>query len=266
MRRPAVAGSFYPRKPEDLKRDLDAAFSGASGSEPIPILGAVVPHAGYVYSGAVAAEVYARLPKRETFVLIGPSHRPHLGLPVALSRDSWMTPLGVAECDTEMADALAGSIIGADESAHLQEHSLEVQIPFLQSRFSEFKILPICMGLQDEETAVEVGEAVGEAAKSLNRDCTIIASSDFTHYEPQEEARRKDARLIEAILRMDVSAAYKTVYGLDLTACGYGPISATITASKILGAETGKLLRYSTSGDVIGDFSQVVGYGAIAFL
>ncbi len=265
MRRPAVAGSFYPRQPEDLKEELEAAFSGASGSEPLPILGAVVPHAGYVYSGAVAAEVYARLPKRETFVLIGPNHR-GLGLPVALSRDSWMTPLGVVDCDVEMADLLKGSIIGADESAHLQEHSLEVQIPFLQARFESFKILPICMGLQDEETAVEVGEAVGEAAKSLGRDCTIIASSDFTHYEPQEEARRKDARVIEAILRMDVSAVYKTVYGLDLTACGYGPISATITASKILGAETGKLLRYSTSGDVIGDFSQVVGYGAIAFI
>jgi AmmeMemoRadiSam system protein B len=265
MRRPAVAGSFYPRQPEDLLEELKAAFSGASGSEPLPIRGAVVPHAGYMYSGAVAAEVYSRLPKRETFVLIGPNHHGQ-GLPVALSRDSWMTPLGVVECDTEMADLLAGSIIGADESAHLHEHSLEVQIPFLQSRFSDFRILPICMGLQDEETAVEVGEIVGEAAKKLGRDCTIIASSDFTHYEPQEEARRKDARLIEAILRMDVSAVYKIVYGLDLTACGYGPISATITASKILGAETGKLLRYSTSGDVIGDFSQVVGYGAIAFV
>ncbi|HPE62891.1 MAG TPA: MEMO1 family protein [Methanothrix sp.] len=265
MRRPAVAGSFYPRHPEALKEELGEAFSHASGGEPLLIRGAVVPHAGYVYSGAVAAEVYARLPERETFVLIGPNHR-GLGLPVALSRDSWTTPLGDVECDVELADALAGSIIDVDESAHLYEHSLEVQIPFLQYRFSGFKILAIAMGLQDEETAVEVGEAVGEAAKSLGRNCTVIASSDFTHYEPQDEARRKDARVIEAILRMDVPSIYKTVYGLNLTACGYGPISATITASKILGAKTGKLLRYSTSGDVIGDFSQVVGYGAIAFL
>jgi len=265
MRRPAVAGSFYPRHPEALKEELGEAFSHASGGEPLLIRGAVVPHAGYVYSGAVAAEVYARLPERETFVLIGPNHR-GLGLPVALSRDSWTSPLGDVECDVELADALAGSIIDVDESAHLYEHSLEVQIPFLQYRFSGFKILAIAMGLQDEETAVEVGEAVGEAAKSLGRNCTVIASSDFTHYEPQDEARRKDARVIEAILRMDVPSIYKTVYGLNLTACGYGPISATITASKILGAKTGKLLRYSTSGDVIGDFSQVVGYGAIAFL
>ena len=265
MRRPAVAGSFYPRQPEELKEELEAAFSGASGSDPLPILGAVVPHAGYIYSGAVAAEVYARLPQRETFVLIGPNHR-GLGLPVALSRDSWVTPLGTVECDHELADALVGSIIEVDESAHLHEHSLEVQIPFLQYRFSGFKILAIAMGLQDEETAMEVGEAVGEAAERLNRDCTVIASSDLTHYEPQEEARRKDARVIEAILRMDIPSIYRTVYGLNLTACGYGPISATITASRILGATTGKLLRYSTSGDVIGDFSQVVGYGAIAFV
>jgi AmmeMemoRadiSam system protein B len=265
MRRPAVAGQFYPRHPEDLNEVLKAAFSEASGGETLPIRGAVVPHAGYIYSGAVAAEVYARLPERETFVLIGPNHH-GLGLPVALSRDSWMTPLGVAECDTELADLLTGSIIEVDESAHLYEHSLEVQIPFLQARFRDFKILPICMGLQDEETAIEVGEVVGKAAEKLGRECTVIASSDFSHYEPQEEARRKDARVIEAILRMDVSSVYEIVYGLNLTACGYGPISAAITASKILGAETGKLLRYSTSGDVIGDFSQVVGYGAIAFL
>jgi hypothetical protein len=265
MRRPAVAGQFYPLHPQRLLEELKAAFSGAYGGEPLPMRGAVVPHAGYIYSGAVAAEVYGRLPERETFVLIGPNHH-GLGLPVALSRDSWMTPLGTVESDVELADALAGSILEVDESAHLYEHSLEVQIPFLQARFSGFKILPIAMGLQDEETAVEVGEAVGEAAKSLDRDCTIIASSDFTHYEPQEEARRKDAQAIEAILRMDVPSVYRAVYGQNLTACGYGPIAATITAARILGAETGKLLRYSTSGDVLGDYSQVVGYGAIAFV
>lgn len=265
MRRPAVAGQFYPRHPRELAEELEAAFRGAGPVETLPIRGAVVPHAGYMYSGSVAAEVYARLPERETYVLLGPNHH-GLGLPVALSMEPWMTPLGVVECDRDLADLLLGSIIEVDESAHLYEHSLEVQIPFLQARFSGFKILPISMGLQDEETAVEVGEAVGEAARELGRDCTIIASSDLTHYEPQEDARRKDAQVIEAILRMDVPVVYRTVYALNLTSCGYGPISAAITASRILGAETGRLLRYSTSGDVIGDYSQVVGYGAIAFI
>ena len=132
-------------------------------------------------------------------------------------------------------------------------------------RFPEFKILPIAMGMQDRETAVEVGEDIAKAAKQLNKDILVIASSDFTHYEPQETARRIDAKLIEAILNMNVPELYTRVYKYNATACGYGPISATITASRALGAASGKLLRYATSGDVIGDFSQVVGYGAIIF-
>ena len=263
MRSPAVAGQFYPRDPEALKIQLEEFFRGVA-SEELPALGAVVPHAGYVYSGAVAAEVYARLPKRQTYIILGPNHH-GLGAPVALSRDSWMTPLGVVEPDLEMADSLAGTIIDQEESAHLHEHSIEVQLPFLQHRFAGFRILAVAMGLQDEETAVEVGEAIGKAARDLNRNCTFIASSDFTHYETQELARKVDASLIEAILRMDVPELYSRVYRYGATACGYGPIAAAITASRLLGATSGKLLRYATSGDVTGDYSQVVGYGAIAF-
>jgi len=263
MRPPAVAGQFYQSSAEGLKSQLDQAFKGI-GQEELPILGAVVPHAGYLYSGAVAAEVYAHLPKRETYVLIGPNHH-GMGSPVAVSTESWKTPLGVVDVDTELADALAGTIIDHDETAHIHEHSLEVQIPFLQHRFSGFKILPVSMGLQDEETAAEVGTVVGEAVKKLGRDCTVIASSDFTHYETAEVARKVDSKLIEAILKMDIPELYSRVYSFNATACGYGPISATITASKILGATTAKLLRYATSGDAVGDYSQVVGYGAIIF-
>jgi AmmeMemoRadiSam system protein B len=263
MRSPAVAGQFYPGEAEGLRRQLDELFEGVSHEE-LPVLGAVVPHAGYVYSGRVAAEVYARLPKRSTYVVLGPNHH-GIGAPVALSRDAWRTPLGEVEVDREMAEAMAGSIIDYDETAHTHEHSIEVQIPFLQRRFDGFRILPIAMGLQDEETAVEVGETIAKTIKDLRRDCTIIASSDFTHYEPQETARRIDTRLIEAILNMDVPELYGRVYRYNATACGYGPIAATITASRALGACAGKLLRYATSGDVIGDFSQVVGYGAIVF-
>lgn len=263
MRAPAVAGQFYPRQPVELKHQLDSLFGGVKGEE-LAVLGAVVPHAGYVYSGAVAAEVYSRLPPKETYVILGPNHH-GMGAPVALSRDSWRTPLGTVSTDLELADALAGTIIDYDELAHRQEHSIEVQLPFLQSRFSDFKILPIAMGLQDEETAVEVGEAIAKAVRDLKRDVTVIASSDFTHYEPQEVARKVDARLIEAALNMDVPELYGRVYMYNATACGYGPIAATITASRVMGATSGKLLRYATSGDVIGDFSQVVGYGAIIF-
>ena len=197
-------------------------------------------------------------------MIIGPNHH-GLGSPVALSRESWRTPLGDVESDLELADALAGSIIDYDETAHLHEHSIEVQIPFLQKRFQGFKILPICMGLQDEQTAVEVGRELSLAVKKTNRSCILIASSDFTHYEPQETARKVDAKLLEAILNMDVPELYERVYRYDATACGYGPIAVTITTAAALGAKTGKLLAYATSGDVSGDYSQVVGYGAVVF-
>lgn len=263
MRSPAKAGQWYPGNPDRLRSLLDEMLRAVGGEE-LPAIGAVVPHAGYSASGMVAAEVYARLPSKTTYVIIGPSHT-GMGSPVALSREPWRTPLGVVECDTELADALAGTIIYHDETSHLYEHSIELQVPFLQRRFSGFRILPISMGLQDDETAAEVGEAVGEAVRSVGRGCTIIASSDFTHYEPQEVARKKDARLIEAILRMDVPEFYRRLYVHEVSACGYGPIAATIIAARILGAESGKLLRYATSGDVLGDYSQVVGYGAIVF-
>jgi AmmeMemoRadiSam system protein B len=263
MRSPAVAGQFYPKTPQELKRQMDE-FLGIAASQELPILGAVVPHAGYIYSGSVAAEVYARLPEKETYVILGPNHH-GLGAPISLSRDSWKTPLGLVESDQEMAQALVGTIIDQEELAHLHEHSIEVQLPFLQERFSGFKILAITMGLQDEETAVEVGEALGKAALKLNKSCTIIASSDFSHYQPQETARKVDTSLIEAILRMDIPELYSRIYSYNATACGYGPIAAAIAAAKILGATSGKLLRYATSGDITGDYSQVVGYGAIAF-
>ncbi|MDD1761035.1 MAG: MEMO1 family protein [Methanothrix sp.] len=261
MRLAAVAGQFYLGRGVELEHQLDGMLHP---EKELPVLGAVVPHAGYIYSGQVAAAVYSCLPKAETYVIIGPNHH-GLGSPVALSRDSWKTPLGVVESDGDMADALAGSIIDHDETAHLHEHSIEVQLPFLQRRFQGFKILPICMGLQDEETAAEVGREISRAIEMLHRRCVIIASSDFTHYEPQETARSVDTRLLEAILNMDVPELYSRVRRYDASACGYGPIAATITASAALGAKAGRLQAYATSGDVSGDYNQVVGYGAVVF-
>lgn len=261
MRLAAVAGQFYPGRGAELEHQLDGMLHP---EKELPVLGAVVPHAGYIYSGQVAAAVYSCLPKAETYVIIGPNHH-GLGSPVALSRDSWKTPLGVVESDGEMADALAGSIIDHDETAHLHEHSIEVQLPFLQRRFQGFKILPICMGLQDEETATEVGREISRAIETLHRRSVIIASSDFTHYEPQETARSVDTKLLEAILNMDAPELYSRVRRYDASACGYGPIAATITASAALGAKAGRLRAYATSGDVSGDYNQVVGYGAVVF-
>ena len=261
MRPPAVAGQFYPGSPAQLGQQLDEMMPPA---EELPIIGGVVPHAGYIYSGRIAATVHSRLPKRETYVILGPNHH-GIGSPVALSRDSWKTPLGVVSPDLELADLLAGSIIDQDETAHQHEHSIEVQVPFLQRRFGDIRILAISMAMQDEETASEVGEEIARAALKLKRDCTVIASSDFTHYESRDVARKVDSQLIEAILNMDIPQIYSRVYRYNASSCGIGPIAATIAASRLLGASSGKLLCYGTSGDVSGDYSQVVGYGAIVF-
>jgi AmmeMemoRadiSam system protein B len=232
--------------------------------ETLPVKGAVVPHAGYIYSGGVAAAVYSSIPAAQTFVLIGPNHY-GIGMPVAMSLDVWRTPLGTVQIDLELARKLDGSIIAADEVAHEREHSIEVQLPFIQRSFSDSKVLPIAMGLQDIDTAVEVGGAVGSAIASLGRSAVVLASSDFTHYESHESARRKDASLIEAINNMDVEELYRRVEVHQVSACGIGPIAATMVASQTVGAKAGRLLRYSTSADATGDYSSVVGYSAIVF-
>jgi len=263
MRQTTVAGQFYPQNPKSLKKELSRCFKDVAISEQ-PILGVVVPHAGYVYSGGVAAHSYARLPKADTYVLFGPNHTGY-GSAVALSQDSWTTPLGVVETDREIGNHLAGTIIDFDELAHHFEHSIEVQIPFLQHRFgSDFEILPICMGLQDEETATEVGKEVALAAKATGKKVVFIASSDFTHYQPDPVARDQDSYLIEPILDMDIPEFYRRKEEKNISACGFGPIAAMLTATKEFGATKASLIKYATSGDVSGDLSAVVGYAAIA--
>ena len=264
MRQTTVAGQFYPRSPKDLKKELSRCFKDIE-IKPRDIIGAVVPHAGYVYSGEVAAHAYALLPEADTYVFFGPNHTGY-GSAVALSQDTWVTPLGVVDTDRELGKLLAGSIADYDEVAHRFEHSIEVQIPFLQHRFAEgFKVLPICMGLQDEETAVEVGLEVARAAKASGKKVVFIASSDFTHYQSAEKASDNDHYLIDPVIKMDIPEFYRRREERNITACGFGPIAATIAASGEHGAGKASLLKYATSGDVTGDRSQVVGYAAIVF-
>ncbi|MDY0387817.1 MAG: MEMO1 family protein [Methanolobus sp.] len=262
MRQTTVAGQFYPNNPKSLKKELSRCFKDLVISEK-PILGAVVPHAGYIYSGEVAAHAYAQLPKADTYVLFGPNHTGY-GSAVAMSQDTWMTPFGVVETDREIGKLLAGSIIDFDELAHHFEHSIEVQLPFLQHMFaSDFKILPICMGLQDEETAIEVGQELARAVKSSGKKVVFIASSDFTHYQPATIASDNDHYLIESILKMDIPEFYRRKEERNISACGFGPIAAMLAATMEFGAKKASLLKYATSGDVTGDMSGVVGYAAI---
>ncbi len=261
MRAPAVEGQFYPRRKNDLKEQLTRCFANLPLTER-PVLGGVVPHAGYIYSGITAAHVYSVLPKAETFILLGPNHTGY-GMPVSVSREIWSTPFGEVKSDLGLQEGLSRGIIQHDESAHLFEHSIEVQLPFLQHRFGEFEIVPICMGDQGEKTATSVGKEIAEAVRSTHKKVVILASSDFSHYKPDRVAREDDAYFIKSILDMDIPGFYLRLYEREASVCGYGPIAAMLAATKALGARRATLLKYSTSGDTAGDISAVVGYAGI---
>ena len=234
-------------------------MSGDSGSA----IGAIVPHAGYTYSGTTAAYVYAVLPEVDTYIIIGPNHTGS-GSMVAVSREAWSTPFQEFPVDKELVEMIGGGIIDLDETAHRYEHSIEVQLPFLQYHFShDFSIVPICMGLQDKETALEIADQIAQAVKKLNRSVVVIDSSDFSHYVPDSMARDIDNYLIESILDLDIDEFYLRLTERNASVCGYGPISVMLGVSKALGASTGTLLNYATSGDVTGDTTGVVGYAGI---
>jgi hypothetical protein len=275
VRRPWVAGAFYPAEPDRLRQAIEASFTHKLGpgksvgpaSTERRTVSVVCPHAGYMYSGHVAAHSYHALAaeaRPRSAVIIGPNHT-GIGSPVAMmNRGAWETPLGRVEIDGELADAISGAsdIIDIDESAHRREHSVEVQLPFLQYIYgSSLKLVPICMGFQDIETSTEVGRAVGEAAKKI--DAVLVASTDLTHQEPQASANRKDRMVIDSILKLDESTLQRNVIAHRISTCGYGPVSAVLVASKALGAGKAELLSYHTSGDVTGDHTAVVGYAAL---
>ncbi len=277
-RAPAVAGVFYPSDARELNQLIELSFNGqrfGPGSLPPSkefsrqrIYGIVSPHAGYVYSGAVAANGYYETSSMnfDRVVMVGPNHY-GIGTGLATVRSGiWETPLGQVEIDTELASRISekSGILDFDELAHSRDHCLEVQLPFLQySKKNQFKIVPIVMIMQDKVTASELGKAIADSTRALNS--LLIASSDFTHYEPNSEAHRKDSELIEAILSLDISIFYATLERLNVSACGYGAIASIMTAAKALGATKGELLRYATSGDIVGDTNNVVGYASIIF-
>jgi AmmeMemoRadiSam system protein B len=273
LRRAQVAGSFYSGTKTALTSEIEECFTHRLGPGRLPTLaqvgerklvGLVCPHAGYMYSGPVAAKSYfelARDGKPDEIVIIGPNHTGAGSGVSMMSEGVWETPLGQAEIDRETAGEISkeSDIIDLDDHAHLSEHSIEVQLPFLQYVLkTKFDFVPICMMMQDLETSAEVGEAVGRALKGKN--ALIIASSDMTHYESADSAKLKDQLAIDAILALDDARLQETVESHRISMCGHGPVASMIAASKILGAKTAQLLGYSTSGDITGDDSAVVGY------
>ncbi len=274
VRRPHVAGSFYPSDPQRLRRDIEDCFKHPlgpgrlplRGEKPRTITGIVCPHAGYMYSGPVAAHSYFALSEEEapeTAIILGPNHTGLGGAVSLMAEGYWETPLGRLKIDPDLSNAVfkASGIIDIDESAHLYEHSIEVQLPFLQYLYgSSVGIVPICMGFQDLETSRNIGEAVAKAA--AERNVIIIASTDMTHQEPQQSAARKDRLVLDALEAMDEERVQSVVQTNHITMCGYGPVSAAIVASKALGADRAEILSYHTSGDITGDRGAVVGYAS----
>jgi len=271
IREPAVAGRFYPRDAAQLEREVrqfiappkDAA--GPALSRPGRALGCIVPHAGYMYSGAVAGAVFARIELPRRFVILGPRHYPQ-GAPLAiLSEGAWRTPLGDAPLDAPLAAALARAcpLLREDGVAHAAEHSIEVELPFLQHMTPEFRFVPIALGTDRFQAFEDLGRAVAGVIAAQAEPVLLVASSDMNHYESDEITRQKDARAIERIVALDPRGLYDVVRRESISMCGYGPAVTMLVAAKQLGATRAELVRYATSAEVSGDYDRVVGYAGI---
>jgi MEMO1 family protein len=276
VRTPAVAGMFYPRSSEELKSSIRNCFLHKYGPGKMPpttedkkIIGVICPHAGYDYSGSIAANSYYAISSQqpELVIIIGPNHW-GIGQDIATMKEgTWQTPLGYVEIDSQYATEINKicKLIEIDSFSHTRDHCLEVQLPFLQEIFShKFKILPLILIDQSNHATREIGKAIAKIAKI--KKTMIIGSSDFTHYEPNDFAHVQDKSLIETVVSLDVDKFYKILQEKQVSACGYGAIASTMIACKELGATKGILNKYATSGDITGDKSSVVGYASIVFV
>ena len=265
-RPPAVAGSFYEASPDRLRAQVDACL--AANPKPQakePFIGAVVPHAGLMYSGHVAAALYeqAELPRR--FIILCPNHTGY-GHFAAINREGeWHTPFGNVSIDAPLAEALMqkAPVLGDDWRAHAKEHSLEVQLPFLQRLLGDFTFVPICLAAPRYALCQEVGSAVADVVADQKESVGILASSDLNHYENQQITLQKDQKAIDQVLGLDPRALWRTVDEEDISMCGFIPTTTMLIAAKKLGASRSKLIKHATSGDINGDYSHVVGYAAI---
>jgi MEMO1 family protein len=263
IRKPAVSGRFYPSDAKKLASDI--AEYAPRNAENIAARGCLVPHAGYIYSGQVAGAVYAALEIPPRCLLLGPRHFPR-GEPMAiLSEGSWQTPLGEAQIDAALAAEIRQACprLREDAVAHEREHSLEVQIPFLQQLTKDFRFVPIVLGTDRYAPLEELGHGVAKVIAEQRDPVLVIASSDMNHYESDAITRAKDERAIARILELDPRGLYDTVRSEGITMCGYAATVAMLVAMQDLGAKKAELVRYATSGDITGDRDEVVGYAGM---
>jgi AmmeMemoRadiSam system protein B len=267
VRLPAVAGRFYPSDPAELSAQISEYRTPENESTDRNVKACLVPHAGLMYSGHVAGAVFSsiRIPKK--VVILGVRHRPP-GSPAAIvSHGAWRTPLGDAEIDHELAAKLrvACPLLTEDPVAHSKEHSLEVEIPFLQVLAPDFRFVPIALGTVHFDSLLSVGEALGAVLAAEKHEILLVTSSDLNHYEDDATTRVKDRKAIEQLLSMDARGLYDVCQKEEISMCGLGPAVAMLTALQILKATNAELIRYATSADRAGDPSAVVGYAGMVF-
>jgi AmmeMemoRadiSam system protein B len=269
LRTPAVAGRFYPGRAEELLRVV-RTYSSPVATSRIAAIGCVAPHAGYTYSGGVAGAVYSRLEIPERCVILCPNHTGKGSALAVMANTAWQTPLGEVAADAGLSARLLDRFPALEESsaAHRGEHAIEVQLPFLQAQQPDLKIVPIVIGTSDFDVLRGLGEALADVIAALREEnrakkVLIIASSDMNHYESDAITRVKDHKAIERVLALDARGLWEVVMNESISMCGFGPATVMLTAARLLGATSAKLIKYATSGDVSGDYEAVVGYAGI---
>ena len=263
IRQPAVAGQFYPASASQLDEEVKAHLKRSA--EPVEAVAAMVPHAGYAYSGPVAGAVYGRLKIPETVVILAPNHT-GMGQSISVwSAGAWVTPIGRVAVDEVLASALLERFppAASDDRAHLMEHSIEVQLPFLQVLRGDVKILPVVLATNSLGTLQELGQCLADLVEEHTGGVLLLASTDMTHFQPQEVAERYDKLALERVLALDDEGLWQVVLENDISMCGLLPTAAALSYARCCGATSAELIRYETSGDRTGDFGSVVGYAGV---
>lgn len=264
IRPPAVAGRFYPSDRRELSGQIRALLSVPVAAKSAAI-GCMVPHAGYMYSGGVAGQVYARIELPRRMLLFGPRHYPRGAALAIHPHGAWETPLGTVTVDAQLAAQLCRAFpdLREDDVAHRDEHALEVQLPFLQHLAGDFRFVPIALGPVRYPALEELGRAAARVVRAQAEPVLLVASSDMNHYEDDRTTREKDRRALEPLLRLDPRGLYDAVRRENVSMCGYGAAVVMLVAAKELGATRAELVAYATSGDVSGDRDAVVGYAGV---
>ncbi len=267
LRLPAVSGRFYPSNPPQLTALVRQYTKKEKDAAPARPKACLVPHAGYAYSGHVAGAVFSQIALPKKILILGVRHYPR-GEPAAiLSSGAWRTPLGDAQIDASLGAALleACALLREDSVAHSAEHSLEVQLPFLQVLQPGFTFVPVALGTVRFEDLVSIGEAIGRVLKDCGEEILLVTTSDLNHYEDDATTRVKDRKAIDRILELDARGLFDVCRDENISMCGLGPTVAMLTALRELDASRPELVRYATSADVSGDFDAVVGYAGMIF-